>query len=207
MKRTTMDLGEMLSPGQIDWKKFEEKTVFVTGATGLIGSLCVRALLASGAGARVLVYARNEEKARAMFGNEVGVVLGDIRDEIHVDGPVDYIIHCASVTASRTMVDYPADTFAIAVGGTERVLALAREKQVSGMVYLSSMEVYGTTVPEQNPVTEEKLGYISLTSARSCYPEGKRACEMMCFAAFSQYGVPVKTVRLAQTFGAGIPQK
>ena len=205
MKRAEMDVREMLSAKQIDWNAFEGARVLVTGATGLIGSLCVRALLASGKDVRVLVLARNEEKARKMFGDAVEIVLGDIRDEIHVEGPVDDIIHCASVTASRTMVDYPADTFAIAVDGTARVLSLAREKKVRSMVYLSSMEVYGTTTPEQNPVTEEKLGYVNLTSPRSCYPEGKRACEMMCYAAYAQYGVPVKMVRLAQTFGAGIP--
>ncbi len=43
-----------------------------------------------------------------------------------------------------------------------------------------------------------------MTNVRSCYPEGKRICECLCNAYASEYKIPVKIARLAQTFGAGI---
>ncbi len=67
------------------------------------------------------------------------------------------------------------------------------------------MEVYGTVASADNHrTTEDELGYIALSSVRSCYPEGKRLCENMCVCYAAQYGVPVKIARLSQTFGAGV---
>jgi nucleoside-diphosphate-sugar epimerase len=101
------------------------------------------------------------------------------------------------------MVADPAGVIETSLLGTLSVLALAREKRVKGMVYLSSMEVYGLTDASLAFVTEADLGYIDLAAPRSCYPESKRMCENMCCSWLAQYGVPVKIARLARTFGAG----
>lgn len=189
-----------------DPSSFSGKTFFVTGATGLIGSLFVRALKKIAPGARVLALVRDERKGTAVLGESAVLVKGDVRERIFIDEPIDYIVHCAAVTTSKLMVDDPVGTFGVAVKGTENVLELAREqKNLSALLYLSSMEVYGTTTAEQNPVTEEKLGYVDLFSPRSSYPEGKRVSELMCMSYYTEYGVPARTARLAQTFGAGMP--
>ena len=85
------------------------------------------------------------------------------------------------------------------------MLKLAADKKVKSMVYVSSMEVYGSTKEEDNPITEDKLGFINVHNVRSSYSEGKRICELLCSSYASEYGVPVKMARLAQTFGAGVP--
>lgn len=75
------------------------------------------------------------------------------------------------------------------------------------MVYLSSMEVYGKIdCRDGHRVKEEEVGRgeIELLSARSCYPLGKRMAENLCYSYYKEYGVPVKTARLAQTFGRRI---
>ena len=90
-----------------------------------------------------------------------------------------------------------------AITGTRNMLETARNLHIKKFVYLSSMEVYGAILPDQNPVTEEKMGYLDLTSARSCYPEGKRTCEQLCMDYFYEYHVPVCIARLGQTFGSG----
>ncbi|MCD7842099.1 MAG: NAD-dependent epimerase/dehydratase family protein, partial [Lachnospiraceae bacterium] len=69
---------------------------------------------------------------------------GDILSPVTVDGEVDFIFHCASVTASKDFVDRPVETIQTTLKGTEHLLELAREKNVQSMVYLSSMEIYGT---------------------------------------------------------------
>ena len=86
--------------------------------------------------------------------------------------------------------------------GTKNVLELAKINKVEGMVYLSSMEMYGTLNCDN--VTEEILGYINPLDARSSYSEGKRICELYCYSYFKEYDIPIKIARLAQTFGAGI---
>ena len=80
--------------------------------------------------------------------------------------------------------------------------AKRRGKYLEGMVYLSSLEVYGKTEKEQ--IKEEDLGYIDILTPRSSYSEGKRMSETMCISYAQEYNVPVKIARLAQTFGAGV---
>lgn len=190
----------------LPYEQLKGKTVLVTGATGLIGTLLVRALLAIG-NIKVIALVRNSEKAKKNYGDVIGnslkLHIADIVDEIKIEGTVDYIFHCASITASKMMVEKPVETILISVEGTKNVLDFAREKNCASVVYISSMEVYGS-FNESKEVREENLGYIDNLKVRSDYPESKRLCENMCIAYYSEFGVPVKIARLAQTFGAGI---
>ncbi|MBO4242143.1 MAG: NAD(P)-dependent oxidoreductase, partial [Clostridiales bacterium] len=189
-------------------------TVLVTGDTGLVGMSIVKTLIYlnenSSADIKILIAVRNLEKAKGIFGDDmeskgVTALIGDITDEISYEGTIDYIIHCASVTTSKYMVTNPVETIHISYEGTRQVMELARRCDVKSVVYVSSMEVYGSTKEEDNPITEEKLGYINVHNVRSSYSEGKRICELLCESYFSEFGVPVKMARLAQTFGAGVP--
>lgn len=72
-----------------------------------------------------------------------------------------------------------------------------------GIVYLSSMEVYGS--PLNDLKIDEKHGTnLDTMKVRSCYPESKRMCESLCASYSSEFGVPAKVVRLTQTFGPGV---
>ena len=179
------------------------KNVFVTGATGLIGKSLVKELLLLGA--NVIALVRDESKAIEMFGEQSGIrfVVADICDFEITDYDLDYIIHAASITSSKAFVEQPVDVIDTALSGTKRVLSLACENDIKGMVYLSSMEVYGT------PKTDEKISEshstdIDTMQVRSSYPESKRMCESLCMAYNSQYNVPVSVARLTQTFGPGV---
>ncbi len=205
----TEDLRE-LAKSNLPFEEFRDSTFLITGATGLVGSLLVRALLVCNhvyqLNLRVLAVIRNKEKAGKLFGETecaLEYVIADLaKDELEIEGKIDYVIHAAAVTTSRTMVENPVGTIHTAIHGTDTVLQLAAEKKVRACVYLSSMEVYGQPlVPGK--ITEKGLGYVDLGVVRSCYPEGKRMCECLCTAYAAQYGLNVIIARLAQTFGAG----
>lgn len=189
------------------------KTVFITGATGLIGSQMVRALLEAnrlyGADITVAAFLRNEQKAQALFEDllpceALEFVIGDLSLPIEYDRPVDYVVHGASATGSKFFVESPVETIQTALYGTDRLLQFARDKQVSGMVYLSSLEVYGVPDGSKETISESDYGFIEPLSVRSSYSEGKRMVECLCASYASEYGVPVKMARLSQTFGAGV---
>ena len=201
---------EAVAQSDLPWEAFKGRSFVVTGATGLVGSLLVRALLycdqVHGLGIKVYALVRNVEKAKQIFGetNAPEYLVADLaKDEIAGDFACDYVIHAAAVTTSKLMVSDPVGTIRTAIDGTEKLLKLAVEKKAQTFVYISSMEVYGQ--PKTDGKTAEKdLGYIDISTVRSCYPEGKRMCECLCNAYAAQYGLNVKSARLAQTFGAGI---
>lgn len=56
---------------------------------------------------------------------------------------IDYAIHAAANTSSESFVDEPVEIIMNAINGTRRILEIAKYNNVKGMVYLSSMEVYG----------------------------------------------------------------
>lgn len=206
------DIRNIANCNSVDWNRLSGATVLVTGATGLIGAAMVRGLMGYnqfGQGKlMVMALARNENKAKQMFSEYLEnecftLVIGDVNTLTQIDGDIDYIVHGASVTSSRDFVDKPVETILTAIEGTRNILELARKKQVKGMVYMSSMEVYGTPV-DNTPLTEEKMGYLNPLSVRSSYSESKQMVENLCVAYWAQYQVPVKIVRLTQTFGPGV---
>ncbi|MBO7496349.1 MAG: NAD-dependent epimerase/dehydratase family protein [Salinivirgaceae bacterium] len=199
------DIKIITADKNIAWNKLFNAKILVTGATGLIGSLCIRTLLAIDIPLQIYALVRDIQKAKSLFGDKVNYIVGDVRNPLEDEIIVDFIIHCASNTKSKLMVDAPVDTLDIAISGTKNILNYANKCKIKSMAYLSSMEVYGITTATQNPVSEDKLGFIDLTSARSSYSEGKRAAECLCMCYYHQYKLPVKIVRLALTFGAGIP--
>lgn len=197
-------------------EKLRGKSVLVTGATGLIGVQIVKTLACmkrlKEMDMHIIAFARNEKKAMNLLGNlkergDVEIVIGDINAVSKVTQKVDYIIHGASATSSKYFVTNPVETIQTALVGTTNILEVAREKNVEGMVYLSSLEVYGTPRQEMDKITESDYGYIDPLSVRSSYSEGKRMVECICASYAKEYKVPVKIARLSQTFGPGVDYK
>ncbi|WGE54974.1 NAD-dependent epimerase/dehydratase family protein [Actinobacillus equuli subsp. equuli] len=192
---------------------FNHSTVLVTGATGLIGSLIVKSILYANqmlnSQITVLASVRNLEKAKEIFADfsdkNLMFVTNSLSSQLHFEQAVDFIVHTASITASKEMVENPVGVLLTAFESTKNLLDYVKENPSCKMVYISSMEYYGQVMDDYTNVTEAKLGYIDLSKPRSCYPESKRVCEALCNAYVAQYNLSVCSARLAQTFGAGVP--
>ena len=179
----------------------------ITGATGLIGTSLIRCLLALDKGIRIIAPVRNKEKAMAMFGDVFDRVEWMECDLASCDydqvGKVDYVIHCAAPTSSKFFVDSPVETIRVIYEATASLLNFSYRQSIKGFVYLSSLEVYGSGLPDIK-ITEDMQGYWDVMNIRSSYPVAKRAVENLCCAYASEYGVPVKIARLTQTTGSGM---
>ena len=182
---------------------FKDRKILITGATGLIGKALVNRLLSMDA--YVYAVTRNAAKAKEIWGEpaRLTVIEADVTGLPLMDLGIDYIVHGAACTSSRAFVDEPVDVMMTNISGTSRLLEFAKLNTVSGFVYLSTMEVYGTPSTDEK-ITELHETNINTMTARSSYAESKRACESLCTAYVSQYNVPAKVLRLTQTFGPGV---
>lgn len=201
------DIETICSSKLIDWNKIDNHSFFITGATGLIGSLIVKSFIwrnaNNNANIKMLLLVRDKKTAIDMLGsgNNIEYIESSI-ENLNYNINADYIIHGASPTKSKFFTQNPVETLDISILGTKNVLEIAKNNSVKSMVYLSSMEMYGTMKDEN--VTEDKIGKIEILNTRSSYSEGKRIAELYCYSYFSEYNVPVKMCRIAQTFGPGI---
>lgn len=197
---------------EYDFTELVGKSFFITGATGLLGSQILLFLdylnKTKNYGIKLYGLARNKEKVKRVFKDEeiedqIYFVYGDVLALPEIDFKIDYIIHGASITASKEFISHAVETIDIAVNGTLNMLKLAKNKNVTSFIYLSSMEAFGIT-DGKSEVKEEDLGYIDIANPRSSYMESKRMCENLCVCFSAEYGVNVKSIRLTQTIGAGI---
>ncbi len=202
MDRTQADIQEIIENKEL-FLLLKGKTILITGATGLIGSMLVRTILAAnekyGFDIKIVGQIRNYEKARKLF----GIKFDDI---VFVTDPrikCDYIIHTVSPTTSKFFIEHPVETIKCSVESTMEILEIAKDNDASA-VYLSSMEQYGLPYESGQKMAEDKIGIIDHLNIRSSYSESKRLCECLCASHASEYGVKVKIARFAQTFGAGV---
>lgn len=204
------DYDYILSYPSIPWGKLADKTILITGGTGLIGSTMIKALLYAnqviGSRIRIIALVRDIHKARLMFGDKPGeleFIEGKVEDKFCTGEHIDYIIHTASPTASKFFIENPVDTIKAGVEGTINLLDWAVHSHIAGFLYLSSMEVYGENHTD-HALREDEPGYLNPVTVRNCYPECKRMCEALCSAYARQYGIRTLAIRLGQTFGPGI---
>lgn len=206
------DIGAMA--GAIpDVGKLRGASVLVTGAGGLVGSLAVRALLRAdmlnGLGLTVYALGRDRRKLEHAVGAEsehLRLFTCDLANEPIPCPGADYVIHCASPTASSFFCDHPVETAGAILHGTEKILKHAlRYGGTRKIVFVSSIEVYGE-IHEDVLISESCQGFVDPLQPRSSYPMAKRMAESLCKAYCSEYGVPVVIARLTQTFGPGVAE-
>lgn len=193
-----------------NWEKLKNTTVLVTGATGRLGIYIVHSLLQAnkrwGLNIQILALARNTEKIKATYGsmlNELNVLAQDVVLPISWEGQVDYIFHTAGLASPEDFTHRPTDTLWGHVQGTRNVLEMAREKKTKRVLYVSTVEVYGTWKSEEY-IKETDMGPLVHMNSRACYPEAKRLCETMLACYKAEFGVDYTVVRMSHTFGPGI---
>jgi UDP-glucuronate decarboxylase len=196
---------------KIDWIKFNNKTVLITGANGFLPAYMVEVLLYLNEffdrfNVKVLALVRNKQKANVRFlhhlsNKNLEFIEQDVADNISISQDIHFIIHAASQASPKYFGIDPIGTIKANVYGTDNLLKIAVEKKVESFLYFSSGEVYGEVGIDIGPVSEIDYGYLNPTLVRSCYAESKRMGENICISYYHQFKVPVKIVRPFHTYG------
>lgn len=196
---------------QAEWNILKNKTVLVTGATGMIGQYIVFLLLKLNDiynyNISIFALCRNRNKAEQLFkdyidNKKLNFIIQDVEEEINVHNEINYIIHTASPANPKFYSENPVQTIMANTIGTKNTLELAK-KHKANYCYISTMEIYGQ-MNNSSDVKEEEYGAINSLDLRSCYPESKKLGENMCIAYKEQYGINVKIIRPAHTYGPGM---
>jgi dTDP-glucose 4,6-dehydratase len=174
----------------------------ITGGAGFIGShLCKRFLdrgdevicvdnLITGALENIEPLRRND---RFQF------IRHDISHALEIDGPVDNVLHFASLASPVDYLRHPIQTLKVGALGTHNTLGLAKLKNARFLL-ASTSEVYGD--PQVHPQREDYWGSVNCVGVRGCYDESKRFAEAIAMAYLRTHRVNTGIVRIFNTYGS-----
>ncbi len=196
----------------LPWEKLKNKSVMLSGATGLIGSFFIDVILEKNKGDELncTIYAlgRNEEKAKVRFCDRYSDPLlifipCDVKLPLQTSGieRVDYILHLASNTHPVLYATDPIGTIETNIIGLQNLLRYAVDHHTSRFVFASSNEIYGENRGDVEFFDEDYCGYINCNTLRAGYTESKRCGEALCQAYRSQEGLDVIIARITRTYG------
>lgn len=192
-----------------NWEWLKGKTIFITGAYGMLASYIVYFLIYMNEkydyGIHIVLQGRHINKMQSRFGEYINreylyVTNVDICSEISLDIKADYIIHAASLASSQYYGTMPVDVLKPNSLGTFYLLDYAKRCNCKSFLFFSSCDVYGEFA-EYGIYSENDFGSMNPMLIRNCYGESKRMGENMCASWYHQYGVPAKSVRIAHTYG------
>jgi UDP-glucuronate decarboxylase len=113
----------------------------------------------------------------------------------------DYIFNMACPASPPHYQFNPIKTMKVSVIGTMNMLGLAKRVKAR-ILQASTSEVYGD--PSVHPQPESYWGHVNPIGIRSCYDEGKRAAETLCFDYLRANNVDIRVVRIFNTYGPGM---
>ncbi|MBS1370667.1 MAG: SDR family oxidoreductase [Lentisphaeria bacterium] len=177
----------------------KSKTILVTGGGGFLGSyLCERLLeLGNDVICADNFYTGSKRNIRHLLSNhKFELIRHDVTHPLYVE--VDEIYNLACPASPIHYQRDPAQTIKTCVHGAINMLGLAKRTGAK-VLQASTSEVYGD--PTIHPQVEEYWGNVNPVGLRSCYDEGKRCAETLFFAYNLQCAVPVKIVRIFNTYG------
>jgi dTDP-glucose 4,6-dehydratase len=175
--------------------------VLVTGGAGFIGSHLCESLLARGCEVVCMDNFITGSPANiAALRGERGFtfVRHNVTEYIHLDGPVDRILHRASPASPRDYLELPIQTLKVGALGTHNALGLAKAKGARFLL-ASTSEVYGD--PLVHPQPEDYWGNVNPVGPRGVYDEAKRFAEAITMAYHRYHGLDTRIVRIFNTYG------
>lgn len=173
--------------------------VLITGVAGFLGSHLATKFISEG---HIVIgiddFSTGSKKNLENLLHEERFTLfeHDVRNEINQD--VDLILNFACPASPKAYQLDPVKTIETSFLGIMNLCKLAKLTGAR-LIQASTSEVYGD--PLENPQRESYWGNVNPIGVRSCYDEGKRAAETICFDYKRQYGIDIRVIRIFNTYG------
>lgn len=175
--------------------------ILLTGAAGFLGSHLSKNLIDKGhqvIGLDDFSTGSMENLLEIKKHKNFQIIEHDVREPFKVHEKVDAILNFACPASPIHYQSDPVRTIETNFLGIINMLHLAKN---SGAILLqaSTSEIYGD--PTISPQSESYWGNVNPIGIRSCYDEGKRAAETLCFDYKRQYGLDARVIRIFNTYG------
>ena len=183
-----------------------DKTIFITGGAGFIGSTLVGRLIDHN---RIVVYdnlARDSLKDKPFRSHKnLQLIEGDVLDLDRLSQSMrgaDIIVHCAAIAGVDTVIKSPVTTMRVNMVGSANVLeAAARLDRLDRVVCFSTSEVFGRQAFRSSETDNTVMGQVG--EARWVYAVSKLAEEHLAMAYHREKQLPVTVVRPFNVYGPG----
>ncbi len=180
-------------------KDYLKKKVLVTGGAGFLGShLCERLLKEGNEVVCVDNYYTGTKNniIKIIDDPYFELIRHDITFPVYLE--VDEIYNLACPASPIHYQRDPVQTTKTSVHGAINLLGLAKRLKIK-ILQASTSEVYGD--PAEHPQKESYWGNVNPIGFRSCYDEGKRCAETLFFDYHRQHNLPIKVIRIFNTYG------
>ena len=183
---------------------WEGKNVFVTGATGFVGSWIAKNLVESKANVFVLTkdpLSKTMPKTLPLEAPNLKIISGNLKDynllvKMFIENSIDTVFHLAAQAIVGTANQSPLETFETNIMGTWNILEASRVTGVKRVIVASSDKAYGDH--DKLPYTEDfpLLGSNPYDASKAC-------ADILARTYFKIYGLPVVVTRCSNIYGGG----
>ncbi|MBN1056562.1 NAD-dependent epimerase/dehydratase family protein [Clostridium botulinum] len=194
----------------LSWEKLDNKTIFITGATGLIGKAIIDIIMYrnkyKNSNCKIIATSRKisniKEKFTNYIGNENFVPFEyDVNNLLNINERIDYIINSASNTHPKSYANMPIQTILTNILGLNNLLLFASKNKIQRFVEVTTLEVYGKIDTFNTLIKEDDSGYINCNTLRAGYPESKRVAEALCNAYYEEFNLDFVIARPSRCYG------
>lgn len=194
---------------------FSDKTILVTGATGLIGSNLVNTLM-NMERVKVIALSRNEEKIKKCFEEHIGkenfkYIAQDISLGLNnIEEDIDICFHAAGSIEGKVISSTPVDIIMPNLMGIKNccdfLVSQYNNKKIKGrLILFSSATIYANNTNEDLVVKEKDTNYTeALDGNNACYSQSKRMVEVIAQAYKKQFDIDFVTARFSYVYGSTV---
>ena len=195
------DIAEITKNLEKYLKYFSGKKFLISGANGFLGKYFIK----------ILITLNKKLKKKASI---VAIDIKFDKCEIYSDRYVkigklnfksDYVLHAAGIPSPKHYFKKPIEAIFTSITGTKKLLEYSK-KNKSKFIFFSSSEIYGNPDKKNIPTKETYNGNVSSIEDRSCYDEGKRVGETLCYFYKIKEKVNCVIFRPFNIFGPGMPR-
>jgi len=197
---------------------FRDKSILITGAAGFLGFYFVNYLVRYGKSLGITkVIALDSfvvgspawlDSLAKQYPHLLDVHCFDIsRDQLEsipAAKACGFVIHAASIASPTFYRKHPLETVDGNIWGLRHILDYYRDRDLKGLLFFSSSEIYGDPDPAAIPTPETYRGNVSCHGPRACYDESKRFGETLCWIYGTQFGMPITVARPFNNYGPGM---